>query len=191
MTRKETHEFHRHAQMIFQSPHSSLSPRMSAGEIVEEPLLIYKMGDATYRKGRVFELLESVGLDPSLHCRFPHELSGGQRQRLSIARTLALSPKFIVCDEPTASLDVSIQAQIINLLKKLQKDFGLTYLFISHDLGIVRNISSRILVLYRGHIVEISDTEQLFLKPEHSYTQQLLQSIPIPDPLLEKQRLSR
>lgn len=191
MTSKETHLFRKNAQMIFQNPYSSLNPRMTAGDIVEEPLKIYKIGDETYRKAKVFELFESVGLDPSFHSRYPHEFSGGQRQRLSIARTLSLSPKFIVCDEPTAALDVSIQAQIINLLKKLQSDLGLTYLFISHDLNVVRHICSRIIVIYYGQIVEMAETNKLFSNPLHPYTQHLLSSIPIPDPKLEKLRLEK
>ncbi len=191
MSPKETHIFRKNAQIIFQNPYSSLNPRMNAREIIEEPLKIYQVGDEAYRKAKVFELFESVGLDPSFHSRFPHEFSGGQRQRLSIARTLALSPKFIVCDEPTAALDVSIQAQIINLLKKLQGEHGLTYLFISHDLSVIRHICSRIIVLYQGQIVEVAETSELFSNPLHPYTKQLLSSIPIPDPKLEKERLEQ
>jgi ABC-type oligopeptide transport system ATPase subunit len=191
MTHKEIHLFRKNAQMIFQNPYSSLNPRMNARDIVEEPLKIYKIGDQGYRKAKVFKLLESVGLDPSFQSRYPHEFSGGQRQKLSIARTLSLSPKFIVCDEPTAALDVSIQAQIINLLKKLQTDLGLTYLFISHDLNVIRHICSRVMVIYYGQIVEIANTDELFSNPLHPYTQNLLSSIPIPDPKLEKLRLQK
>ena len=191
MSPKETHLWRKNAQMMFQNPYSSFNPRMTARQIIEEPLLIYKMGDEFYRRERVLSLFHSVGLDPSFLSRFPNELSGGERGRLGIARTLALSPKFIVCDEPTSSLDVSIQAQILTLLKKLQNDLGLTYLFISHDLGVVRNLCSRIIVLYQGRIVEVADTEKLFSNPQHPYTRQLLSSIPIPDPILEKERLER
>ncbi|MBM3201287.1 MAG: ABC transporter ATP-binding protein [Chlamydiae bacterium] len=189
MSKKQTHLWRKDAQMIFQNPYSSLSPRMTAEKIVEEPLLIYKITNPKERRQKILHLFESVGLDESLLSRYPHELSGGQRGRLSIARTLALSPKFIVCDEPTASLDVSIQAQILQLLKKLHKELGLTYLFISHDLSVVRNLCSRIIVLYQGNIVESRETEELFTNPQHPYTKQLINSIPIADPILEKKRL--
>lgn len=191
MTKHEIRAFYKQAQMIFQNPYDSLNPRMTAKDIIEEPLRIYRIGDEHYRKRKVFELFESVGLDPSFQTRFPHEFSGGQRQRICIARSLALSPKFLVCDEPTAALDVSIQAQIINLLKRLQDTHGLTYLVISHNLALIKHICTRIVVMYYGQIVEIADTNELFNNPLHPYTKHLLASIPIPDPNLEKARLSK
>lgn len=181
-------ELRKTCQMIFQDPYGSVNPRMTVEEIITEPLVIYKLGDKKERKKRAFELLNLVGLDKSFALRYPHELSGGQRQRVVIARALAPKPKFIICDEPIAALDVSIQAQIINLLKDLQRKLGLTYLFISHDLAVVKYLATRTMVMYCGKIVETADSEDLYKTPLHPYTETLLHSIPIPDPLLEKKR---
>lgn len=175
-------------QYIFQDPYASLNPRMTAGEIIAEPLNIHRILDPSQREERVHELLKLVGLRPEYYGRFPHEFSGGQRQRIGIARALALNPRFIVCDEPIAALDVSIQAQIVNLLKKLQEDMGLTYLFISHDLAMVKYISTRVAVMYLGHLVELAPSIDLYTNPLHPYTQGLLSAIPIPDPSIEKKR---
>ena len=179
----------REMQMIFQDPFSSLDPRMKVGRIIGEPLVVHKLvkSKADFRE-QTRELLEMVGLMPSMAERYPHEFSGGQRQRIGIARALALKPKFIVCDEPVSALDVSIQAQIINLLEDLQDKFDLTYLFIAHDLSVVRHISTRIAVMYLGKLVEIADRISLYHKPLHPYTQALLSAVPIPNPKLEKQR---
>jgi peptide/nickel transport system ATP-binding protein len=188
--RKEVKAFRKEVQMIFQDPFSSLSPRMTTEEILKEPLQIHNMFFSTKeQKYRVFELLELVGLEKSYAGHFPHEFSGGQRQRIGIARALALNPRFIVCDEPIAALDVSIQAQIVNLLKTLQKQMGLTYLFISHDLAMVKYLCTEVAVMYLGHIVEIGPSCKVYKTPLHPYTQALLSAIPIPDPLKEKQRL--
>jgi oligopeptide transport system ATP-binding protein len=167
-------------QMVFQDPYSSLDPRMTVGEIVREPLIIHKV-----KEDKTLELLDLVGLDISFSRRYPHELSGGQRQRVGIARALALNPKFLICDEPIASLDVSIQAQIINLLKDLQKRLGLTYLFISHDLSIVKYLSDRVAVMYEGSIVELELSDKIFNAPKHPYTIELLSSIPSFSPGLQ------
>ena len=175
-------------QMIFQDPFASLNPRMTAKELIEEPLLLQTSDSKQQRQKRIDHLLNLVGLEPEHALRYPHEFSGGQRQRIGIARALALNPKFIVCDEPIAALDVSIQAQIVNLLKKLQQDLNLTYLFISHDLSMVRYLSNRIAVMYMGEIVELAPTKDLFENPLHPYTQALLSAIPIPDPAIEKKR---
>ena len=175
-------------QMIFQDPFSSLNPRMTTQDLLKEPLDIHSVGTKVERKKRVFELLELVGLDASHANRFPHEFSGGQRQRIGIARALALNPEFIVCDEPIAALDVSIQAQIINLLKTLQNEMGLTYLFISHDLAMVRYLCTQVGVMYLGRLVELGPSESVYKNPLHPYTEALLSAVSIPDPILEKKR---
>lgn len=164
----------REIQIIFQDPYSSMNPRMTIQEIIREPLIVYKIGNTLSQKDRVEELLQLVGLDASFAKRYPHELSGGQRQRVVIARALAPNPKFLICDEPITALDVSIQAQIINLLKTLQKELHLTYLFISHDLSIVKYLSDRVAVMYKGEIVECKPSEELYTNPSHPYTQTLL-----------------
>jgi oligopeptide transport system ATP-binding protein len=175
-------------QIIFQDPFASLNPRMTVGSIINEPLQIHNIGDSNIRKERVTQLLELVGLNPYYVNRYPHEFSGGQRQRIGIARALATNPSFIVADEPISSLDVSIQAQVVNLLDDLKEELNLTYLFIAHDLSMVRYISDRVAVMYLGRIVELSDESRVFKKPLHPYTQALLSAIPIPDPVLEEQR---
>jgi oligopeptide/dipeptide ABC transporter ATP-binding protein len=172
----------RQMQIIFQDPFGSLNPRMTVQEIVAEPLVIHREGDAGQRAVRVRQLLDIVGLASYAAERYPHEFSGGQRQRIGIARALALRPKLLICDEPVSALDVSIRAQIINLMQDLQRDFGLTYLFISHDLGVVKHIADRVAVMYLGKIVEIADKRQLYAQPKHPYTQALLSAIPVPKP---------
>ncbi|WP_137284949.1 ABC transporter ATP-binding protein [Halorussus salinisoli] len=169
-------------QMIFQDPQSSLDPRMEVGRIVEEPMQAHGMLDSEGREERARELLEKVGLDPQHYNRYPHEFSGGQRQRINLARALSVNPDFIVCDEPVSALDVSIQAQVLNTMRRLQDEFGLTYLFIAHDLSVIRHISDRVAVMYLGQLVELADKEELFENPQHPYTQALLDSIPVPDP---------
>jgi oligopeptide/dipeptide ABC transporter ATP-binding protein len=179
----------RDMMMIFQDPYASLNPRKRVGFIVGEALEIHKTGTATEMKRRVQELLEVVGLNPEHYNRFPHEFSGGQRQRIGIARALAVNPKLIVCDEPVSALDVSVQAQILNLLKDLQRDFGLTYVFIAHDLNVVRYISDRVMVMYLGKMAEFANAKELYAGPKHPYTGALLSAVPIPDPKLGRARL--
>ncbi|GAV31039.1 oligopeptide transport ATP-binding protein appF [Coriobacteriaceae bacterium EMTCatB1] len=185
---KDLKAFRRDVQIIFQDPYASLNPRMTVGEIVSEPLVIHGIGTKLERRKRAQELLEVVGLNPEHINRYPHEFSGGQRQRIGVARALALNPKLIVCDEPVSALDVSIQAQIINLLEKLQDEFGLTYLFIAHDLSVVRHISDRVAVMYLGKMIEIGDWKGLYDEPYHPYTQSLLSAVPVPDPDKQRQR---
>jgi oligopeptide transport system ATP-binding protein len=180
--------FKRRAQIIFQDPYASLNPRMTVGDIIGEGIDIHQLYKGQERTDRIYKLLELVGLNKEHASRFPHEFSGGQRQRIGIARALAIEPDFIVCDEPISALDVSIQAQVVNLLIKLQKELGLTYLFIAHDLSMVKHISDRVGVMYLGCMVELASSHDLYAKPLHPYTQALLSAIPIPDPETEKNR---
>ena len=175
-------------QIVFQDPYSSLDPRMTVGNIVSEPLEVHGMGTRKSRRETVRRLLEVVGFNPNFTNRYPHEFSGGQRQRIGIARALALSPKLIVCDEPVSALDVSIQAQILNLLKDLQRDFGLTYLFISHDLAVVRTMADEIAVMNRGKLVEVGPAEQVYTNPKDEYTKALFTAVPVPDPRRQRER---
>ena len=176
-------------QIVFQDPYSSLNPRMRVGDIVEEPLVIHRTGPKAARRARVAELFELVGLDPSQLSRYPHQFSGGQRQRIGLARALALNPSFVIADEPVSALDVSVQAQVVNLLMDLQQRLKLTYLFIAHDLRLVRHICSRVAVMYLGRIVEMGPTDRLFDAPAHPYTRALLSAIPVPDPTAPRQRI--
>jgi ABC-type oligopeptide transport system ATPase subunit len=175
---RELRRARRHFQIVFQDPYSSLNPRMRVGATVEEPLVIHGLGSREERRARVRQLFELVGLDPAAAAKYPHEFSGGQRQRIGLARALALEPSFIVCDEPVSALDVSVQAQVVNLLLDLQQRLGLTYLFVAHDLRLVRQVCSRVAVMYRGRLVEVAPAEQLFVAPAHAYTRALLSAIP-------------
>ena len=188
-SKTEMRHARRDMQIVFQDPYSSLNPRMRVGDIVEEPLIIHKTGAKAVRRARVAELFSLVGLDPAQLSRYPHQFSGGQRQRIGLARALALNPSFIIADEPVSALDVSVQAQVVNLLMDLQQQLKLTYLFIAHDLRLVRHICTRVAVMYLGRIVEMGETERLFQAPAHPYTRALLSAIPMPDPLLRRERL--
>ena len=188
MQRNRLRRMRRHMQMIFQDPYASLNPRMTVGDIVAEPLVVHNISGGRKRREQVQTLFELVGLNPVFVNRYPHEFSGGQRQRVCVARALALNPDFIVCDEAVAALDVSIQAQIINLLMELQAKLNLTYLFIAHDLSVVRHISDRVAVMYLGKIVELASRQNLYANPRHPYTRILLSSIPVPNPQYEKKR---
>jgi oligopeptide/dipeptide ABC transporter ATP-binding protein len=189
LNKKELREIRREMQIIFQDPYASLNPRMKIGDIVGEPLVIHNQGTKSERRDRVVALLRRVGLDPDYVNRYAHEFSGGQRQRIGVARSLALNPKLIVADEPVSALDVSVQAQVVNLLQELQEEFKLTYLFISHGLAVVEHISTRVAVMYLGRIVEIAGAAELYAQPLHPYTQALLSAIPIPDPAQKRKRI--
>ncbi|MBX6770983.1 MAG: dipeptide ABC transporter ATP-binding protein [Chloroflexi bacterium] len=186
---EELKRLRRDMQIIFQDPYSSLDPRMPVGDIIAEGLVVHRIGSRSDREQAVREMMARVGLRPQYARRYPHEFSGGQRQRIGIARALVLHPKFVICDEPVSALDVSIQSQILNLLRDLQQQFGLTYLFIAHNLAVVRYISDRIGVMYLGKLVELAETDELFRRPLHPYTQALLSAIPQPDPTLKRQRI--
>jgi oligopeptide/dipeptide ABC transporter ATP-binding protein len=189
LNKNSLRELRREMQIIFQDPYASLNPRMMVRDIISEPLKIHGIGNKEERKNRVADLLKKVGLDPDYMNRYPHEFSGGQRQRLGVARALALNPKLIIADEPVSALDVSVQAQVVNLLQDLQSEFGLTYLFISHGLAVVEHISTRVAVMYLGKIVEIASAEELYENPLHPYTKALLSAIPIPDPTRKRERI--
>src|SRR5215203_4629724 len=189
LNKKELREIRREMQIIFQDPYASLNPRMKIGDIVGEPLVIHNQGTKSERRDRVAALLRRVGLDPDYMNRYAHEFSGGQRQRIGVARSLALNPKLIVADEPVSALDVSVQAQVVNLLQELQEEFKLTYLFISHGLAVVEHISTRVAVMYLGRIVEIASAEELYANPLHPYTRALLSAIPVPDPTRKRDRI--
>jgi oligopeptide transport system ATP-binding protein len=185
---EELRKMRRRMQMIFQDPYASLNPRMTVGEIIGEPLIIHGIATEKQAEERVKDLLKLVGLNPAYTNRYPHEFSGGQRQRIGVARALSLQPSLIVCDEPISALDVSIQAQVVNLLEDLQKEFNLTYLFIAHDLSMIRHISNRVAVMYLGVIVELASRNELYAHPLHPYTQALLSAVPVPDPSQEEKR---
>ncbi|HEV7475065.1 MAG TPA: dipeptide ABC transporter ATP-binding protein [Pyrinomonadaceae bacterium] len=189
LSKSQLRELRREMQIVFQDPYASLNPRMKVGDIIAEPLVIHGIGDRKDRQDRVASLLSKVGLDPNYMKRYSHEFSGGQRQRIGVARTLALNPKLIVADEPVSALDVSVQAQVVNLFQDLQKEFGLTYLFISHGLAVVEHISTRVAVMYLGRIVEVASSVDLYRQPLHPYTQALLSAIPIPDPKRKRERI--
>ncbi len=189
LDKKRLRQLRREMQIIFQDPYASLNPRMKIGDIIAEPLIIHNEGTRSERRDRVASLLQRVGLDPDYMNRYAHEFSGGQRQRIGVARSLALNPKLIVADEPVSALDVSVQAQVVNLLQELQEEFKLTYLFISHGLAVVEHISTRVAVMYLGRIVEIADAAELYAQPLHPYTQALLSAIPVPDPRQKRKRI--
>ncbi|MFJ7669353.1 ABC transporter ATP-binding protein [Lysinibacillus sp. NPDC097195] len=189
LSNNEMRKARRDIQMIFQDPYASLNPRHSIGKILEEPLIVHGMGNSKERKKKVLELLEIVGLHEYHAKRYPHQFSGGQRQRIGIARALMTNPRLIIADEPVSALDVSIQAQVLNLMQSLQKELKLTYIFISHDLGVVRHISNRVGVMYLGKLVELTASENLYAEPLHPYTQALLSSVPVPDPTFEREQL--
>jgi len=189
LSKEDLRKMRRDMQIIFQDPYSSLNPRMTVGDIIGEPLEIHNLARGKEKLRRVQELLEVVGLSPYHVNRYPHEFSGGQRQRIGIARALAVNPKLIICDEPVSALDVSIQAQVLNLLQELQKEFGLTYLFIAHDLSVVKHISDRIAVMYLGKIAEVAEADEMFENPQHPYTEALLSAVPIPDPGMRRERI--
>jgi oligopeptide transport system ATP-binding protein len=188
-SRARMQQARRDMQIVFQDPYSSLNPRMRVGDIVEEPLIIHRTGAKAQRRARVEQLFSLVGLDPGQLSRYPHQFSGGQRQRIGLARALALNPSFVIADEPVSALDVSVQAQVVNLLMDLQQQLKLTYLFIAHDLRLVRHICTRVAVMYLGRIVEMGATERLFEAPTHPYTRALLSAIPVPDPQAQRQRI--
>jgi peptide/nickel transport system ATP-binding protein/oligopeptide transport system ATP-binding protein len=189
-TRSRMRQARRQMQIVFQDPYSSLNPRMRVGDIVEEPLVIHRVGPKAQRRARVAELFQLVGLDPTHLARYPHQFSGGQRQRIGLARALALNPSLVIADEPVSALDVSVQAQVVNLLMELQERLNLTYLFIAHDLRLVRHICTRVAVMYRGRVVEMGATESLFKAAAHPYTRALLSAIPVPDPTAPRQRIT-
>lgn len=189
LSNKEMRKARRDIQMIFQDPYASLNPRHTVGKILEEPLIVHGMGNSAERKKKVLELLQIVGLNEYHIKRYPHQFSGGQRQRIGIARALMTNPRLIIADEPVSALDVSIQAQVLNLMQKLQRELKLTYIFISHDLGVVRHISNRVGVMYLGKLVELTASEDLYAEPLHPYTQALLSSVPVPDPAFEREQL--
>jgi len=189
LSSKRLRQLRRQMQIIFQDPYSSLNPRKTVGSIIANPLIIHNIGNKKEQEDRVLDLMEVVGLRPEHVNRYPHEFSGGQRQRIGIARALALNPKLIIADEPVSALDVSIQAQVLNLLEELQSEFHLTYLFIAHDLSVVKYISDRVVVMYLGRIVELARSEKIYWNPKHPYTQALLSANPVPDPYLNRQRI--
>ncbi|MCM3764762.1 ABC transporter ATP-binding protein [Neobacillus niacini] len=189
LSRKDMRKIRKDIQMIFQDPFGSLNPRYTIQQIIEQPLKVHGMSDSKERKQKVQELLETVGLDTYAALRYPHQFSGGQRQRIGIARALAVRPKLIVADEPVSALDVSIQSQVLNLLQELQEQFHLTYVFISHDLGVIRHISDRVGVMYLGRLVEIATSDQLYENPKHPYTKALLSAVPVPDPVNKSERI--
>lgn len=189
MNRQQNMDLTQKIQIIYQDPYSSLDPRFTVGRCIEEPLIVHHMGNKAERRARVLQLMHDVGLREEVYTRYPHEFSGGQRQRIGVARALALDPKLVVCDEPVSALDVSIQAQIINLLKELQRKRGLTYLFVAHDMSVIRYISDRVGVMYLGHLVEEGDTDEVFDHPQHPYTRTLMSAVPSIDPRDNRQRI--